>query len=129
MRKKIKLSILLLVLTLTFKSPFNKKYHYSSNWYASVFQDLHEQQFKDTFRMDRYTFECLFLRIYHERSGRSRQEFKKSLLMFLGYMGHTSVLRIIRELFGVSLSSVFREDEQMSRYISQFRVIISNYPV
>ena len=32
-------------------------------------------------------------------------------------MGHTSVLRIIFELFEVSLNNVFREVEQMSKYI------------
>ena len=32
-------------------------------------------------------------------------------------MGHTSVLRITRKLFGVKLSSVFREIEEMSRYV------------
>ena len=92
-------------------------FSYSSNWKRSIFTDLNKQQFYEHFRMSKDSFHRICTLLHQKASQISFDEFKINMLLFLTYVGHSVVYRMVRELFGISLTSTFRRIEYFSKFL------------
>ena len=92
-------------------------FSYSSNWKRSIFTDLSEQQFYEHFRTSKNSFDRICTLLHQKASQISFDEFKINMLLFLTYTGHSVVYRLVRELFGISLTSTFRRIESFSNFL------------
>ena len=120
------------LLTLFWKNNSKKKrvyvYSYTKNWYTSISESLTPIQVYEYFRMSKNKFEGIFQVIYLDTTNISKKDFKKNLLIFLSYIGHSNVLCSIRKLFGIHLATTFRiiEKQATSLIQSQFNIFV--YP-
>ena len=98
------------------------------NWYTSIFESLTPIQFYEYFRMSKNKFEGIFQVLYLDTTNISKKDFKRNLLIFLFYTGHSNVLRSIRELFGIPLATPFRIIEKQVASFIQSQLNIFVYP-
>ena len=96
---------------------YNRKFFLSSNWKRSIFTNLIEQQFYEYFKMSKDSFDRICTLLHQKASQISFDKFKINMLLFLTYIGHSVVYRLVRELFGISLTSTFRRIESFSIFL------------
>ena len=81
---------------------------YSNEWSERI-EDLSTTQFHEHFRMSKSQFDTIEENLYDHTKNISQKEFRLRLLVTLTYISHKVAYRIIRELFGLPLSSAFRK--------------------
>ena len=67
--------------------------------------------------MNRSEFNEILEILYTKAINITKDTFRRDLLLFLTYTGHTVVYRLIRELFGISLTTAFRLINRMTNFI------------
>ena len=92
-------------------------YSYNKEWFESVEQEINDLQFQEHFRMNRSEFNEILEILYAKAMNISKDTFRRDLLLFLTYTGHTVVYRLIRELFGMPLTTAFRIINRMTNFI------------
>ena len=100
------------------QSSEKESFSYSSNWKRSISSELNEQQFSEHFRMSKDFFLRICSTLFLKASQIPIDNFKISMLLFLTYISHSVVYRLVRELFGISLSTAFRKIEYFSNFLA-----------
>ena len=100
--------MLLILILLIRRRKIKRVFHYSSEWQSRIFDGMNPLQFHEHFRMSKEQFHLTLNLFRQNESNMSSTELKLNLLIFLYFLGHTSVLRCMRELFGLPLSNIFR---------------------
>ena len=81
---------------------------YSNKWSQRI-EELPETQFHEHFRMNKVQFSEIEEILFGHTKDIRQEEFRLWLLVTLTYTNHKVVYTMIRELFGLPLSSAFRK--------------------
>ena len=95
---------------------------YSNEWSQRI-EELSETQFQEHFQMRKIQFSGIEEILFSHAKNIGQGEFRHRLLVTLTYISHKVAYRMIRELFGLLLSSAFRK----INYILDFIQTNSHY--
>ena len=90
--------------------------HYSNDRSDSVFESLSEIQFHERFRMSKLKFDEIVILLQGYSTTIEEKDFRHKLFIFISYISCNSVLRHLREQWGMIHSTLFRRIEEISDF-------------